>query len=97
MSEAKRNELNNTPSGSEYILLGLLADIRAAVGDPNGELMQDELVGHCKTIRVIGDMMARMLETAPESPVEEWPDDQEIMETVAAWRKLFQNVESIDE
>lgn len=28
-------------------LLGLLADIRAAVGDPTGKLMQDELVDKC--------------------------------------------------
>jgi len=28
-------------------LLGLLADIRAAVGDTAGKLMQDELVEHC--------------------------------------------------
>jgi hypothetical protein len=28
-------------------LLGLVADIRAAVGDPKGKLMQDDLVMHC--------------------------------------------------
>lgn len=32
-------------------LLGLLADIRAAVGDPTGKLMQDELVEHCRKMR----------------------------------------------
>ena len=32
-------------------LLGLLADIRAAVGDPTGKLMQDELVARCKHLR----------------------------------------------
>lgn len=31
-------------------LLGLVADIRAAVGDPKGELMQDELVEHCRKL-----------------------------------------------
>lgn len=31
-------------------LLSLLADIRAAVGDPNGKLMQDELVEHCRRV-----------------------------------------------
>ena len=31
-------------------LLGLLADIRAAVGDPSGKLMQDELTDHCKKL-----------------------------------------------
>ena len=30
----------------EFTLLGLLADIRAAAGDPSGKLMQDELVQH---------------------------------------------------
>lgn len=32
-------------------LLGLLADIRAAVGDPTGKLMQDELVEHCRKMK----------------------------------------------
>lgn len=32
-------------------LLGLVADIRAAVGDPTGKLMQDELVARCKHLR----------------------------------------------
>jgi hypothetical protein len=31
-------------------LLNLIADIRAAVGDPTGKLMQDELVEHCRTL-----------------------------------------------
>ena len=31
--------------------LGLLADIRAAVGDPSGKLMQDELIAHCTGLR----------------------------------------------
>ena len=31
--------------------LGLLADIRAAVGDPTGRLMQDELVERCRKLR----------------------------------------------
>lgn len=31
-------------------LLMLVADIRAAVGDPNGRLMQDELVEHCRAL-----------------------------------------------
>lgn len=31
-------------------LLGLLADIRAAVGDPTGKLMQDELVERCRAL-----------------------------------------------
>lgn len=35
----------------ETALLILIADIRAAVGDPTGKLMQDELVEHCRRLR----------------------------------------------
>ena len=34
----------------EFTLLGLIADIRAAAGDPNGRLMQDELVQHIAAV-----------------------------------------------
>ena len=34
-------------------LLGLVADIRAAVGDPTGKLMQDELVDRCRRLHEI--------------------------------------------
>lgn len=37
--------------GNHVSLLRLLADIRAAVGDPQGKLMQDELVTHCREMR----------------------------------------------
>lgn len=32
-------------------LLNVLADIREAVGDPQGRLMQDELIEHCKALK----------------------------------------------
>lgn len=35
-------------------LLNLIADIRAAVGDPIGKLMQDELVEHCRALAARG-------------------------------------------
>lgn len=35
-------------------LLNLIADIRAAVGDPTGKLMQDELVEHCRALAARG-------------------------------------------
>ena len=38
-------------SGWESEMLKLLADIREAVGDPEGRLMQDELVAHCRALR----------------------------------------------
>lgn len=34
-------------------LLGLLADIRAAVGDPTGKLMQSELLDRCRLLTEI--------------------------------------------
>lgn len=51
-----QNQTESKPSHAEQTsgeglpsiaLLCLLADIRAAVGDPTGKLMQDELVAHC--------------------------------------------------
>jgi len=37
-------------SGSLVAALFLIADIRRALGDGNGRLMQSELVEHCKAI-----------------------------------------------
>jgi hypothetical protein len=54
---------SNAVSVESTALLGLLADIRAAVGDPTGKLMQDELVAHCRTLREERDWMAHLLET----------------------------------
>ena len=42
-----------------YILIGLLADIRAAAGDPDGKLMQDELVEHIRAIYDLGEAHKR--------------------------------------
>lgn len=42
---------NEELKSSQASLLNLLADIRAAVGDPHGKLMQDELVQHCRDMR----------------------------------------------
>lgn len=41
----------NAVSVESTALLGLVADIRTAVGDPTGKLMQDELVARCKHLR----------------------------------------------
>lgn len=40
-------------------LLGVLADIRAAVGDPEGKLMQDELVEHVRAVYDLGEAHKR--------------------------------------
>ena len=41
----------NVVEVSVHGLLGLVADIRAAVGDPTGKLMQVDLVAHCRSMR----------------------------------------------
>jgi hypothetical protein len=55
MNTARKNMENTNDVGAVGIestaLLGLLADIRAAVGDPTGKLMQDELIAHCRSMR----------------------------------------------
>lgn len=43
-------------------LLLLLADIRAAVGDPTGKLMQDELVERCRKIAHSADWNRRRVD-----------------------------------
>ncbi len=61
------NQSESAVDVSSTRLLGLLADIRAAVGDPTGKLMQDELVEHCRKLshsadwnRSRVDMLSRM-------------------------------------
>lgn len=46
---------SNALSVESTALLGLLADIRAAVGDPTGKLMQDELVERCRRMSDVID------------------------------------------
>ncbi len=47
---AKKQKTEDTTT-----LLRLVADIRAAVGDPHGRLMQDELVARCLCLREVSD------------------------------------------
>lgn len=45
-------QLPNSAFTPEFnALLGLVADIRTAVGDPMGKLMQDELVARCSHLK----------------------------------------------
>ena len=45
-------QLQNSAFTPEFnALLGLVADIRTAVGDPTGKLMQDELVARCRHLK----------------------------------------------
>jgi hypothetical protein len=47
----------NAVSVESTALLGLIADIRAAVGDPTGKLMQDELVERCRKLRADNELL----------------------------------------
>jgi len=60
MPKAKR-KTESAVDVSSNRLLGLLADIRAAVGDPTGKLMQDELVEHCRKLTHTADWNSRRL------------------------------------
>ena len=46
---------------TEISLLNLIADIRSAVGDPKGKLMQSELVEHCKKLAHTADWNERRI------------------------------------
>lgn len=51
LKDSPISKASNAVSVESTALLGLVADIRAAVGDPTGKLMQDELVAHCRSMR----------------------------------------------
>ena len=53
---AERMKRSDAELAEARALLGLLADIRAAVGDPTGRLMQDDLVERCRQLRADRDM-----------------------------------------
>lgn len=46
---------SNALSVESTALLGLVADIRTAVGDPTAKLMQDELVERCRRMSAVID------------------------------------------
>ena len=55
----------------EFTLLGLIADIRAAAGDPAGRLMQDELVQHIAGIVKERDDLCERL----DAQIKQWQAD----------------------
>jgi len=78
MLERQRNEWRDGTIG----LMKLLAEIRAAVGDPDGRLMQDELVEHCRNLLSERDALkARMAELETQ-----WTKEALIS---AKWRGLY--------
>lgn len=55
----------------EFTLLGLIADIRAAAGDPDGRLMQDELVQHIAgVVKERDDLRGRL-----DAQINQWQTD----------------------
>ena len=55
----------------EFTLLGLIADIRAAAGDPSGRLMQDELVQHIAgVVKERDDLRERL-----DAQIQQWQTD----------------------
>ena len=55
----------------EFTLLGLIADIRAAAGDPGGRLMQDELVQHIAgVVKERDDLRERL-----DAQIQQWQTD----------------------
>ena len=52
-STARSLRKADAKSDSTLTALGLVADIRSAVGDPTGKLMQDELVAHCRRMSAV--------------------------------------------
>ena len=55
----------------EFTLLGLIADIRAAAGDPTGKLMQDELVQHIAAVVKERDDLRERL----DAQITQWQTD----------------------
>lgn len=62
-SASTRLEAEKDEKDEKYSLLGVLADIRAAVGDREGHLMQDELVERVRTIARSADSAYADLDT----------------------------------
>ena len=50
-----------------FSALALVAQIRAAVGDPEGRLMQDELIEHCRKMHAAKDTLAKIATHITES------------------------------
>ncbi len=63
----KMSEGKHPDTETLHAALFLLADIRRAVGDPTGKLMQSELVAHCGEIYKRAESYNHLLESLPKS------------------------------
>ena len=90
-----KHDNDKTASGSDlsmsagYSLLSLLAEIREAVGDPRGRLMQDDLVTHIRKIVAAGDEMRRIINIPGATDHTEWATDSEMDEAIREWENLL--------
>lgn len=57
---------------NEMTAINLIADIRAAVGDPKGKLMQDELVAHCAELKRKADLFDSDVKQRMAKRIEKW-------------------------
>lgn len=60
-----RKKPADSPS-TETLLLLLVADIRAAIGDPTGKLMQNELILHCRRLKSSHDSFVKKIDLLQE-------------------------------
>ena len=75
------------PSGAcsaDFALLGLLADVRAAAGDPHGKLMQDELVAR---IRSTAFALVRLHHAVTVRMSADEPTGEQRLELLKAWEE----------
>ena len=70
---------------------GLLADIRAAVGDPKGKLMQDELIAHCRSLRITDEEREAIAEAV--GAYNDNDDDEECARIAATLHGLLKRTE----
>ena len=84
---AERMKRSDAELAEARALLGLLADIRAAVGDPTGRLMQDELVERCRKLRADNELLTaenERLATGNHSMEKEIPQLRHSVERLTA-------------
>jgi len=95
MSERYRLMKNEDMESERNAALRLVADIRAAVGDPDGKLMQSELIAYCAEMldRVTRAevILDRLSSGYWQSVLDQDGDDEKMADQVMGyWRKYNQ-------
>ena len=69
---------------TEISLLNLIADIRSAVGDPKGKLMQSDLVEYCKKLAHTADWNERRIAMLTRSQIHmRFPERNMVLDIIA--------------